>query len=391
MNTQNTPVHIRLWHRDFWLLAVANLLLTMSMYLLIPTFPLWMMEGHGMTAVQAGVAMGAFGAGMFAMGMFTSFLVQHYRRNQVFVWSAVALAAVTALLAYIDQHPSYCSYPLLVALRAAQGTAFGLAQMVLSSTLIIDTCESFHRTEANHSASWFARFALSLGPMAGLLVVQLLGFREVVYTSVGCTLAAALLVLVVNFPFRSPEDDIPLCSLDRYLLPQGWLLMLNLILVMTAAGILLSLPHNEQFYGMMMAGFLVALLAQRFVFLDADLKSEIVSGLLLLGVALLMMLTRRQPIVAFAAPLFVGLALGLIGSRFLLFFIKLSKHCQRGTSQSTFMLSWESGLAFGLCAGYALMYGERSLQLTVALAITIVALIIYNLFTHKWFLKNRNR
>jgi hypothetical protein len=45
--------------------------------------------------------------------------------------------------------------------------------MVLASTLIIDVCESFQRTEANHSAGWFARFSLSLGPMLSLVLYPL--------------------------------------------------------------------------------------------------------------------------------------------------------------------------------------------------------------------------
>ena len=44
MDTQNTPVHISLWHADFWILAIANLLSTMSVYLLIPILPVWRIE-----------------------------------------------------------------------------------------------------------------------------------------------------------------------------------------------------------------------------------------------------------------------------------------------------------------------------------------------------------
>ena len=140
-----------------------------------------------------------------------------------------------------------------------------------------------------------------------------------------------------------------------------------------------------------MVGFLVALLAQRFAFRDADIESEVITGLLLIGVALLMMLTRQQTIVSFAAPMFIGFGLGIIGSRFLLFFIKLSRHCQRGTSQSTFMLGWESGLALGIGLGYYYFAGNSQLLLTVALVLVVLALAMYVLFSHQWFLTHKNR
>ena len=46
MYTQNTPVHVKLWHHDFWRLAIANMLLTMSVYMQIPVLPLWLAQ-HG--------------------------------------------------------------------------------------------------------------------------------------------------------------------------------------------------------------------------------------------------------------------------------------------------------------------------------------------------------
>ncbi len=391
MNSQNTPVHIRLWHRDFWLMAIANFLLAMSVYMLVPTMPQWLLSTQSFSMVESGVAMAAFGFGLFALGCFVSFLVQHYRRNEVCIWAIIAVGALIGLLYYLDaQRFQFCDLGLVILQRFALGAAFGLAQMVLTSTLIIDTSESFQRTEANHSASWFSRFAVSLGPMAGLLLVRLLGFDIMLLSAIGCAAVAVVLVLLVHFPFRAPEDDITVFCLDRFFLPHGFPLFVNLQLIMLAVGILFSTALSELFYAMMMVGFLGALLAQRFVFRDAEVKSEVVSGLILMVAALLMLLTRTQHIVDFAAPAFIGFGLGLIGSRFLLFFIKLSRHCQRGTSQSTFLLGWESGIAWGLGIGLACFSGQSRPALMVSLGLTIAALIMYN-FTHNWFAQHKNR
>lgn len=391
MNSQSTPVHIRLWHRDFWLMAIANFLLTMSVYLLVPTLPHWLLMEQEFSPVETGIAMASFGFGLFALGMFVSFLVQHYRRNQVCVGAVIAVGALIGLLYYLNgQRFQFCDLQMIILQRFALGAAFGLAQMVLTSTLIIDTSESFQRTEANHSAAWFSRFALSLGPMTGLLLERLVSYHVVLLAAMGCAAVVAVLILMVHFPFRAPEDDVPTVSLDRFFLPHGFPLFVNLQLIMLAMGILFSTITSELFFAMMMVGFLGALLAQRFVFRNAELKSEVVTGLILISTALLMMLTRTQQIVHFAAPAFVGFGLGLIGSRFLLFFIKLSRHCQRGTSQSTFLLGWESGIAWGLGLGYALFYAQPQQGLITALVLTVASLVIYN-FSHNWFASHKNR
>ena len=392
MNTQNTPVHIRLWHRDFWLMAMANLLLTIAVYVLIPVMPKWLMQTENLTIQETGMIMGAFGVGIFLFGCFTSYLVQRFRRNIACIWAVVLMAALLGWLYYLDlQKSQFFDFPVLLVQRLALGAAFGVAQMILSSTLIIDTCESFQRTEANHSASWFSRFALSIGPLTGILVARLAGFDKMILVAIGCTLVAIIFILLVHFPFRTPEENVRVVSLDRFFLPQGWPLIINLILVTFVMGLLLSTTFSELFYVMVMLGFLVALLAQRFVFRDAEIESEVITGLVLIGVAVLMILTRHQTVVSFAAPMFIGFGLGIIGSRFLLFFIKLSRHCQRGTAQSTYFLAWEFGLALGVGMGYAVLKQQTSLVLQVGLCTTVVALLLYHFFTHGWYIRHKNR
>lgn len=392
MNAQNTSVHIRLWQYEFWLLAISEFMLSMSVYMLLPTMPVWLLGNQNLNAVEAGLVMGAFGVGLFVLGTFVSFLVQRYRRNIVCMMAIAAVAASLALLYYLDGLCyQFVEFPLLLLLRFAMGAAFGLSQMVLCSTLIIDTCESFQRTEANFATGWFGRIALALGPLTGLLLLRYTDYSTVFLAATGCAVASLVLVLLVKFPFRVPDDDVSVFCLDRFFLPHGTILFLNLLLVTVAFGMLLSLQLPVRFYTMMMCGFLGAIICWRFVFRNAELKSEVVTGLILLGAALILLLTRSSlSIVSYAAPMFLGLGMGLIGSRFLLFFIKLSRHCQRGTSQSTFMLGWESGIAIGLGLGLCCFNGAPQLLLFTSLFLVVFALAAYQ-FSHNWFIKNKNR
>lgn len=81
---------------------------------------------------------------------------------------------------------------------------------------------------------------------------------------------------------------------------------------------------------MMMTGFLLALLAQRFMFRDAELKSEVVTGLILLLAALLINMTQHTLAATFISSTFVGMATGIVGTRFLLFFIKAQQTLPAG-------------------------------------------------------------
>ena len=387
MDTQNTPVHISLWHADFWILAITNL----SVYMLIPILPVWMLGSAGFSQQAVGTVMGVYGIGLFLLGGFCNWLVQRYRRNRVCLWAIalVFLALLGCWLVERELHQSWLQYRLLLFLRIVLGAAFGLVQMILSSTLIIDKSESFQRTEANHASAWFGRFALSLGPMLGIVFART-SFSPL-FASAALALVAYLLLATVKFPFRTPDDGVKKISGDRFFLPDAKWLFLNLFLICLSVGILVSTQYTAMFYAMVMVGFAIALLAERFAFVDADLKSQVVAGSILIAAALVMILTRKQMIVNYISPVFVGLGIGLIGSRFLLFFIKLSKHCQRGTAVSTYMLGWESGLAAGLFVGYFFFAEDIHLALSASLACLILAFGLYVVFTHQWYIRKKNR
>ncbi len=402
MDTQNTPVHVRLWHKDFWFLSIANLLLCMSVYMMVPVLPSWLYS-IGFSHFGVAAVMGVFGLSMLLFGPFCNYWVQHYRRNHV-CRMAIILMLVSYIGFYTLGQSSVAFFfgadtmlAIIWGLRIILGAAFGLSQMVLCSTLIIDSCESFQRTEANYAVAWFGRFALSLGPLSALVCQQLITTETMFLVMGAFSFVAILLIQMIGFPFRAPEENQRVVSLDRFFLPESWPLFLHLMLMTVIVGLLLSVPHNVAFYSMIMVGFFFALLAEKFVFADADLKSEVISGLILVGVSFFMMhrmFVSGTPLSELVPPVLFGLGIGVIGSRFLLFFIKLSRHCQRGTSQSSFLLAWELGVCLGLYVGYALFQtgptGLRTLY-QVGLVLTLANLLIYHLLTHRWYLNHKNR
>ena len=398
MDTQNTPVHIHLWNKDFWRLALANLLISMSVYMQFVCL-FQVLATKGMPRQQIGLVMGCYGLGLLLLGGCCSYLVQRYRRNKVAIVAMLGLAVCMALPASFPQWMSRDG--MMIALRLATGALFGLAQMVLVSTLIIDTCEAHQRTEANYAASWFGRFAVSLGPLAAILICRGAGMATAFWMATALAAAALALVVTVDFPFRTPEDNVSFFSLDRFFLPQAWGLFVNLLIATTVMGmIMIGEMGSSNFYAALMAGFMLALLAEKFVFVNAELMSETVAGLLLVAFSILLNMTGLDA-TPYTVPVLVGLGIGLVGSRFLLFFIKMSQHSKRGTSQSTFFLAWELGLALGwwmACSdvpdGLAALFGgssHESAAHSLALLLTVVALLMYVVFTHKWYVKHKNR
>lgn len=219
-------------------------------------------------------------------------------------------------------------------------------------------------------------------------------------------LCALVLVSQVKFPFKAPAEHMPLFSADRFFLPQGVPLFVNIVLIMISVGMYFSIPHSLSVFLMVLAGLVIAVVAEKYVFADADLKSQVIVGLVLIGAAEFVSLNDQDFAVEVLVPVLLGLGTGIIGSRFLLFYIKLAKHCQRGTSTSSFFLAWELGLTLGISAGfmfldnvYKRMPDAKSIifnsaiheVLVPGMIFTGLSLILYNFLVHPWYMKHRNR
>ncbi len=104
---------------------------------------------------------------------------------------------------------------------------------------------------------------------------------------------------------------------------------------------------------MIFGGLVLAFLAEKFVFADADLKSQIIVGLILLASAELISFGSQEFAVEIVVPEPCWASAWESSEAVSCsFYIKLAKHCQRGTSVNSFFLAWELGLSLGLGLGF---------------------------------------
>lgn len=377
------PQRTRLWTNNIWLICLSHLLLSTSLYMLIPTLPVWLVVRYGANSFEIGGILALSGLVAFMLGPFFNYLVDRFPRKSVCAWGLLGVAACSLGFYWV---------PVLgwaVALRVVQGMLQGVALMASGSTLAIDLTTSPHRTDVNNAFAWFGRLGLSVGPLMGLLVQYLFGFHNVFIASFVIGMLACLCVLCLKVPFRAPLCP-PKFSLDRFWLPNGWLMFLQTIPVAAVTGILLGTIHRYEFYVFIMVGFCLALLALHFVFLNADIRSEIVSGNILWAAGLLLLIFREGTPAFYASSILIGMGIGLTVARLLVFFIKLSHHCERGSANTSYMFAWELGIGLGLFLGYT-VFPDPLESYWVCLWILAGALVFYLLLTHRWFMAHKVR
>ena len=82
-------------------MSIANMLLAMAVYILVPSFPIWLLETERFSQLEVGLSMGAFALGLYLFGPFCSWLVQRFRRNRMCIYSIACMIGCVSILYYV--------------------------------------------------------------------------------------------------------------------------------------------------------------------------------------------------------------------------------------------------------------------------------------------------
>ena len=354
MDSLNTPLHKHLWHRDFIALIISELLITASVYMQIPLFLQRYIDTTWLVHKELGIAVGLFGIGLFAIGPFTNWLIQHYRRNKVYVFSTIGMLLILLFISMLDYESRITdsTFNALFYISCFMfGCFYSLSKRTLTGVLMIDKCESYNRTEANVVASWISRISLSVGPAVAVVAMTTTNNVDTDIIANSCLILAIILVCLVRFPFKTPDDNVSVVSADRFFYSHGIKYFLILAAVYAIIGMIISLEHTVLFYAMLFGGFIVVMITSHF-FIRNSKKISVVLGLIFMLAAFLFIVYREYPYADYIVPLFLGCSTGYIGSYMLHKYIDSSIHCKRSTAISSYFLACEGGLACGICLSY---------------------------------------
>lgn len=373
-----------MWNRNFNLLLTANFFLYTAVYMLFPVLHRWMVGEGGYTNLQAGGTIAIFGISLYIFGVFNNYLVDTFKRKAVCTRSILLLALVGLIYPYSP------GIGTIVALRVLQGALFGVVLMSMGSTLVIDVTPTHCRNRANLTFTWSGVLGMLCGIWGGYSLGDFLSFQHELYLFAILCVIPILLVSMVEVCFRAPLD-LPLMSFDRFLLFRTLLPGLNMMVVPFILGVVFSTIFDSFFYICAMAGFVVFLLLDRMFRSQADGRFLNAVGLVLMGVALLMLYLSDGRDSLWGAGFLLGLGMGLSLLQFLRMMIYLPLHCERGTGYHTYQLLWESGVMLGVVLG---KYVEDSMkrQYLLALLVCMVGLLVYQGIIHHYFMQRmRNK
>lgn len=373
-----------LWTPGFFSINLIHLLMGMSVYALLPLWPILMQQSALYDKVECAIVISIFAVGLYLPCGFCNYWLDTYKRTTV-CQTSIIVYMVTLLLCIVEM-PLWA----LLGIRLLQGVSYGVFQVALGSTIMIDVTDTTQRTRAAHVYYWFGRFALALGPAIGLWAVSTYSIYGFPWLVLAMVMPALLLLWMLHVPFRMPLEP-KLLSTDRFWMEHGVWLFVCLFLFSLSAGTLLVPMSGLIMYACVAVGFLLALLLHVMFLGKADIRWGICIGIFALIFAAVIGLYSHNGGQMIIYSVLFGLGVAIITSRFLLSMIRVAQHCQRGTAQSTYMLGWESGLVAGYAAAYMLNDYNNYYCYLLSIALLLTAGAMYMFRVYAWYIKNKCR
>ena len=399
----------RLWNSNYIKVMTANFSLFFAFYVLTPLLPLYLSETFGATKDVIGLILSGYTITALLFRPFSGFLVDSYPRKTILLLSFIAFAI------FFGGYLAASSLLLFALVRTLHGGAFG-AVTVANSTMAIDVLPSSRRNEGIGYYGLSNNLAMAVAPTIGIFVYhQTHSFGIIFWLALIVALAGLAVDATIQqreMPTTTSARKKRLIALDRFFLLRGWLLGTNMVFFGFCFGVLsnylaiyskqsLGITSGTGTYFLLCSiGLILSRLQGSKALRQGRLTHNAAIGMVvsLAGYTLFILVptltqlfsvSSQLPIVAsyYTSALLIGLGNGHMWPAFQNMMVGMAHNNERGTANSTILVSWDVGMGLGILLGGVIAehMGYASTFWTVAVA-NAAGVLLYFTKTERDFL-----
>lgn len=388
----------RLWNANYLRTWVANFMIFFSFMLLTPLMPSYLSEVFGADKQTIGIVLSGYTLTALMIRSLSGFLVDSFPRRIVLMTSYFLFALCFG--GYLVAG----SLLLFAIVRTLHGAPFG-ATTVANSTVAIDVLPSSRRAEGIGYYGLSNNIATAISPTVALLLFDRFQSYDMLFW---VALLTSLLGLWSTSQVKMRERDIqrdrrPL-SLDRFILIKGWREGIAMICYAFSYGVLatyIAIYGKEElgitggtglFFMLLAIGLILSRLVGSRTLRQGKVTQNATVGTAISLFGYLLFAAVHNPWGYYGAALIIGLGNGHMFPAFQTMFINLAENSQRGTANSTLLVSWDIGIGLGtLVGGIVAEHVGYSAAFWTAWGVNVAGVSIYNLFVRRHFLKHKLR
>ena len=360
----------RLWNRNYCKVMVANFTLFFAFYILTPLLPLYLSEHFGATKDVIGLVLSGYTITALLFRPFSGYVVDAFPRKTVLMISFGAFAI------FFAGYLAASTLLLFTIVRTLHGGPFG-ATTVSNSTVAIDVLPSSRRTEGIGYYGLSNNLAMAIAPTIGIFIYKYTqSFELLFWLALVVACAGWIVDATVRLDAKAIVKNKSKFSWDRFFLVRGWLLGLNMVAFGFSFGVLsnyLAIYGKEvmgitggtgTYFMLCSVGLILSRLQGGKALRDGRVTHNAGSGMVisLVGYTLFILVPTLSALFTIHSSLFtsigyygsallIGLGNGHMWPAFQNMTINVAHNNQRGTANSTILISWDIGMGLGIFVG----------------------------------------
>lgn len=397
----------KLWNRNYCKVMTANFTLFFAFYILTPLLPLYLSEHFGATKDVIGLVLSGYTITALLFRPFSGYVVDSFPRKTVLMFAFGAFAI------FFAGYLAASTLLLFTIVRTLHGGPFG-ALTVANSTVAIDVLPSSRRTEGIGYYGLSNNLAMAIAPTIGIFIYQFTNSFEFLFWLAFIVACLGWLVdSTVKIQQRPCTNSPSKLSLDRFFLTRGWLLGLNMVAFGFSFGVLsnyLAIYGKEvmgitggtgTYFMLCSVGLILSRLQGGKALRNGRVTHNAAEGMVisLVGYTIFILLPTISTLLPtpssllifigyYGSAILIGLGNGHMWPAFQNMTINVAHNNQRGTANSTILISWDIGMGLGILVGGIVseLLGYSAAFWTVV-AVNATGVATFFLATRAFFLK----
>lgn len=347
----------KLWNSNYIKLWVANFMIFFSFMLLTPLLPIYLSEHFAANKDTIGLVLFGYAVMALVARLFSGYIVDSFPRKMVL------LISFTLFTLFFVGYVAAGSLMLFALVRTLHGVPFGFTT-VSNSTVAIDVLPSSRRTEGIGLYGLSNNLASAISPSIAIWIyVSTHNFNIIFWLS----MVVALVGLIINSTLKLQPRQLAVgkqaISLDRFFLVKGWSEALTMVCFAFSYGVLstyVAIYGKEAlgieggsgtFFLLLSVGLILSRLQGNKALREGKIAYNAAIGVCVSLLGYLLFAAVPNQFGYYAAALVIGLGNGHMYPAYQNMFVDLAPHSQRGTANSSILVSWDVGVGLGILLG----------------------------------------
>lgn len=399
MDTEETiEKQEKLWNSNYLKVWIANFMIFFSFMLLTPLLPLYLKETFDANKQMIGIVLSGYTLFALLIRPFSGFFVDSFPRKKVL------LICYGLFCVFFGGYLAAGSLLLFAIVRTLHGAPFG-ATTVANSTVAIDVLHPTRRAEGIGYYGLSNNIASAIAPALAIYILHLTNSYELLFW---LSLITSAIGLAINSTLKLNDRELikdkPKISLDRFFLLKGWSEALTMVCFAFSYGVLatyVAIYGKEElnisggsalFFMLLSIGLILSRLVGSRTLRQGKITQNASLGLLISLCGYFLFAAFHNKFGYYGAALVIGLGNGHMWPAYQTMFINLAPHTQRGTANSSVLISWDVGVGLGILVGGVLAENvSYHSAFWAAWIVNVLGVIAFFAYVRQSFLRNKLR